>query len=122
MIPTEGRSINPSQVRWDGTEFVAVTKVDDWFGSTIFLDRSDAAEGPWTTYGKMAVDPRCSPLVCNSYFASWIPGSDDDGRYVVGLSHNRWDGQVSDFNRPTFFTVPEPGRFALATRCAYVAC
>lgn len=122
VMPTENRSINPSQIRWNGSEFVAVTKVDDWFGSTLHLDRASSAEGPWMTYARMAVSPRCPPSVCNSYFASWIPDPSSADRYVVGLSHNRWDGRVSEFNRPTFFTVPAPGRFSLATRCDHVDC
>ena len=123
VMPTERRSINPSQIRWNGREFVAVTKVDDWFGSTLHLDRAPSAEGPWTTYARMGVSPRCAPDLCNSYFASWVPqASRDTDRYVVGLSHNRWDGRLSTFNRPTFFTVPAPDRYALATRCDEVGC
>ena len=123
VMPTERRSVNPSQIKWNGREFVAVTKVDDWFGSTLFLDRAASAEGPWTTYARMGVSPRCTPAVCNTYFASWVPQATPRAdRYVVGLSHNRWDGQLSTLNRPTFFTVPAPDRYALATRCDDVGC
>jgi hypothetical protein len=125
VLPTEGRAINPSQIRFDGDEFVAVTKVDDWFGSTIFLDRAPAAQGPWTTYAQMPAFPKCSSA-CNTYFASWIPstatGSGASNRSVVGLSHNRWDGIVTSVNRPTYFAVPNPGDHALALRCSVVDC
>ncbi len=122
VIPTAGRTINPSQIRWTGSEFVAVTKVGDWFGTTVFLDRAPAAEGPWTTYARVRVDPKCDPATCNTYFASWVPPNVSDGVWTIGLSNNRWDGQVSPVNRPTFLTVPAPGRFALATRCTLVQC
>lgn len=121
VIPIAGRSINPSQVRWTGTEFVAVTKVGDWFGSTIYLDRAPRAEGPWTNYARLAATPKCAMLVCNTYFASWVPW-DDQGDYVIGLSHNRWDGRVSVVNRPTFMTAPPPGDFGFALRCEFVDC
>lgn len=125
VMPTEGRSINPSQIRFDGAEFVAVTKVDDWFGSTIHLDRASSAQGPWTTYAQMPISPKCS-VDCNTYFASWVPSTATDleasNRSVVGLSHNRWDGVTSTINRPTYFTVPDPAGYALALRCNVVDC
>jgi hypothetical protein len=125
VMPTEGRAINPSQVRYDGDEFVAVTKVDDWFGATVYLDRAPSAQGPWTNYAQVPVSPKCR-TACNTYFASWIPSTATDSRAsnrtVVGLSHNRWDGIVTTVNRPTFFTVPDPGKFALALRCSVVNC
>ncbi len=122
VIPSAGRSVNPSQVRWTGSEFVAVTKVNDWFGTTVFLDRAPAAQGPWTTYARMRVDPKCDPTVCNTYFASWVPFNVSGGQWMIGLSNNRWDGRVSEINRPTFLTVPPPGQFALAARCSRVQC
>jgi hypothetical protein len=121
VMPTAGRMINPSQVRFDGNEFVSVTKVDDWFGTTIHLDRAPAAYGPWTPYARVPAIPKCSPRVCNTYFASWVPG-EADGQLVIGLSHNRWDGVVSSINRPTFFNVPKPGSNSLAFRCDLVDC
>jgi hypothetical protein len=122
VIPTTGRSVNPSQVRWTGSEFVAVTKVGDWFGTTVFLDRAPAAQGPWTTYARVRVNPKCDPNVCNTYFASWVPFNVSGGQWMIGLSNNRWDGRISEINRPTFLTVPPPGQFALAARCSRVQC
>ena len=121
-MPTHGRSVNPSQIMFTGGEYVAVTKVGDWFGTTIFLDRAPAPQGPWRTYARVRAVPKCDPTTCNTYFASWVPLSITGGSFVVGLSHNRWDGQISSVNRPTFFTVPAPGLFALGTRCSLVAC
>jgi hypothetical protein len=122
VMPTAGRPVNPSQIRWNGSEFVAATKVGDWFGSTIFLDRAPSAQGPWITYARIAAVPKCAPTVCDTYFASWVPTALSGGKYVIGLSHNRWDGALSTVNRPTFFAVPAPGRFSLAARCTRVDC
>lgn len=122
VMPIDGRSVNPSQVRYDNGEFVAVSKVDDWFGSTIYLDRAPSAQGPWTNYARMPVTLRCDYRTCNSYFASWAPDVPGTGDYVIGLSHNRWDGRVSVFNRPTFQFAPRPGEYAFAFRCSVVAC
>lgn len=123
VMPDDGRSVNPSQVRYDRGEFVAVTKVDDWFGSTIYLDRAPAAHGPWENYARIPAALRCDYRTCNSYFASWAPDpTGTTGDYVIGLSHNRWDGQVSSINRPTFHLAPRPETYALAIRCALVTC
>jgi hypothetical protein len=116
-----GRTINPSQVRWISGEFLAVTKVGDWFGTTIYLDRAPSAQGPWTNYARIPAPLRCDPNVCNSYFASWIPGT-ADGDFVVGLSHNRWDGRMTAINRPTYLVAPPPGSHAFALRCSVVDC
>lgn len=122
VFPTDGRRINPAQVRRDGDGFVAVTKEGDWFGTTIHLERAPNAEGPWTTYARVPAMPKCAREICNTYFASWVPGVGPTGGHVIGLSHNRWDGRLSTINRPTFFEVPAPGAAALAYRCAVVDC
>lgn len=121
VMPTDGRAIYPSQVRRDGDEFVAVTKVDDWFGSTIHLDRSPTAQGPWRNYARLPAVPKCPGSICNTYFASWVPW-DHGGDYIIGLSHNRWDGRLSAVNRPTFTTAPRPGDHSFALRCGIVDC
>ncbi len=121
VMPAAGRSINPSQVRYTDGEFLAVTKVGDWFGSTIYLDRAPAAHGPWTNYARIPARAKCAASVCNTYFASWVPG-EVDGDYVIGLSHNRWDGRVTSINRPTYLVAPDAGSHAFALRCAIVDC
>jgi hypothetical protein len=121
VMPRAGRSINPSQVRFTDGEFLAVTKVGDWFGSTIYLDRAPAAHGPWSNYARIPAPPKCSTSVCNTYFASWVPGT-VAGDHVIGLSHNRWDGRVTAINRPTYLLAPDAGSHAFALRCAIVDC
>ncbi len=122
VMPKGRRVINPAQVMWTGDEFLAVTKEGDWLGSTIYLDRAPAAQGPWSNYGRMPAIPKCAPSVCNTYFASWIPPVLPGGDLVVGLSHNRWDGRPSSVYRPTFLQVPTPGDHPFALRCSLVDC
>jgi hypothetical protein len=98
-----GRPVNPSQIQWDGHQFLSVTKDSDWFGERVFVDRAPNPWGPWTTYDSILPPPKCGG--CNTYFASWVPWRNDDGSLIIGLSHNRWNGRVSTAYRPTFLTV-----------------
>jgi len=108
VIPRDGRSINPSQIaRWEG-RFVAVTKVDDWWGDSIVLDVADRANGPWTTYAEISVTPACDG--CNTYFASIVPFGAGDRTFVIGLSCNAWSGEYTAHYNPTFLRVPAPTR------------
>ena len=121
-MPTRSRSVNPSQIRFTGTEYVAVTKVGDWFGTTIFLDRAPAPQGPWTTYARVRVYPKCDPIDLQHVLR--VVGADEHHRRAVrGRAVAQPLGRrVSSVNRPTFFTVPSPGQFALGTRCSLVDC
>ena len=67
----ENRLVNPTQVMFDGHQFVAVTKEGDWWGNTIYLDVAPTAQGPWHTYWTIAAPTECS--ICNTYFASIVP-------------------------------------------------
>lgn len=98
-----GRRVNPSQIQFDGRQFLAVTKDSDWFGLQVFVDRAPNPWGPWTTYDEIIPPPKCGG--CNTYFASWVPWHNDDGSLIIGLSHNRWDGRFTTRYRPTFLTV-----------------
>lgn len=108
VIPTDGRTVDPSQIALVGGEFVAVTKVDDWWGRTVVLDRAPAAEGPWVTSATIDVEPECEG--CTTYFASVVPFGADTDSFLVGLSCNTWagDGWARGHDSPTFTRVPTP--------------
>ncbi len=106
VIPTDERPVNPTQVALLDGRFVAVTKVGDWWGDTIFLDVAPAAEGPWHTYDTITVEPECAG--CNTYFASVVPYRADQTSIMIGLSGNVWTGDDLDHYTPTFFRVPAP--------------
>jgi hypothetical protein len=106
VIPADGRSVNPTQVTVAGGRFVAVTKVDDWWGREVVLDTAPAPEGPWRTYATVPVEPECDG--CNTYFASIVPFGADDGSFIVGLSCNTWGGDDLGHYTPSFLRVPLP--------------
>jgi hypothetical protein len=103
VIPREGRSINPTQVMFDGRRFVAVTKEGDWWGTAVYIDTAPAAQGPWTTRTVLRAQPLCAD--CTTYFASFVPYREGTDRLIVGLSNNTWDGSPGRYYRPTFFSV-----------------
>ena len=106
VIPRQERLVNPTQVMFDGTQFIAVTKEGDWWGKAIYLDVAPSAEGPWRTYWMIPVPTACS--ICNSYFASFVPWRAADGSLVVGLSRNTYEGVLTGLYSPRFFTAPAP--------------
>ena len=106
VIPRENRLVNPTQVMFDGRQFVAVTKEGDWWGNTIYLDVAPTAQGPWRTYSTIAVPTECS--ICNTYFASIVPWRATDGALVLGLSRNTFEGILTGMYSPRFLTAPAP--------------
>jgi hypothetical protein len=117
VIPTAGRSVNPTQVGLFDGRFVAVTKEGDWWGTTVYLDTAPAPEGPWTTYTAFALDPPCDE--CNTYFASIVPYGADAGSFIVTLSVNTWSGTDLDHYVPMFLRVDAPR--ALTAAAAHAA-
>jgi hypothetical protein len=107
VIPTEGRDVNPTQVALIDGRFVAITKIDDWWGRCIVVDVAPEAQGPWTTVGEIPVENECSN--CNTYFASIVPYGADDDSFVVALSCNTFSVvHDHDHYTPTFLRVPIP--------------
>ena len=106
VIPTEGRAVNPTQVAVVDDRFIAVTKVDDWWGSDIRLDDAPTPFGPWTTYGTMTVEARCAE--CNTYFASIVPFGASDETFTIAVSNNHWNGDVIEHYRPSVVEVAIP--------------
>ena len=106
VIPRENRLVNPTQVMFDGQQFIAVTKEGDWWGNTIYLDVAPSAQGPWRTYWTIPVPAACS--ICNTYFASIVPWRAADGSLILGLSRNTFEGILTGQYSPRFFTAPPP--------------
>jgi len=95
------RSVNPVSVQFLDGVFVSASKEGDWWGSTIYLDESSSATGPWTTVAKLTPSERCNG--CNTYFASLMPWRDDDGAFVVALSNNAWDMRNVAYRHPWIY-------------------
>jgi hypothetical protein len=102
----------PMSVQWFGDTFVSVTKVDEWWGTTLQVDRAPAPQGPWTTVQTRSVlaDRKCS-VNCGNYGVFLMPWLDSSGQMVVAMSNggdfNLWRANASLY-RPTFYTFPVP--------------
>jgi len=99
----EARRVNPMQIAFVGGRWIAVTKVDDWFGDRIYLDHAPSPAGPWRTSAVLRAPTLGPASAYNTYFASFIGGTSRS--LTVGLSNNRWDGALSSAYRPTFLDV-----------------
>jgi hypothetical protein len=108
------RSINPMQIAHVDGVWLAVTKDGDWWGTTIYVDEASEPTGPWTTTAVVDAIPLGRQDRYDTYFASLIPTT--DGKLVIGLSNNRWDGRTSGAYRPTFTALPDVG-WALQRAC-----
>lgn len=119
VVSPVARSINPTQFTLFNNHWMAITKVDDWWGDRLVVEQSRRPEGPFDTVATLRATPKC-PVECNTYFASWIPGHRSP---VFGLSHNLWQHRAGSIYRPTFDAVeaPEIAPFP-ADRCRIGQC
>ena len=99
---------NPAQVRFDGERYLLVEKRDDWWGATVEFGVADRPEGPFRPVVSVDEPLKCDRSECNTYFASWVPWS-EDGLPIWSIGHNRWNGAETsthlDVYRPTFHTI-----------------
>jgi hypothetical protein len=111
-VPVSSRATaNPMSVAWFGDTWVSVTKIDDWWGASLFIDRASSPAGPWQTV--QTIDTvgmrRCSD--CGNYAAFLMPGLDANGAMTVALSngapYDLWRANASLY-RPSFLSVAVP--------------
>lgn len=125
IIDREDRSASPTQFVRRNHQWMAITKLDDWWGSEIVVERAVHPVGPWIEIDRRQVREKCVDD-CNTYFSSWIEGQNNQrgaSPLIASLSHNRWDGAPSWVYRPTFFTVEPPSdQPARAMRCQFGQC
>lgn len=102
---------SPISVQWFGDVFVAATKVSDWWGTSIEIDRAQRPEGPWqrvTTISTVG-DRRCSR--CGNYGAFLAPWIDAAGNLTIALSNGApfelWYANAWLY-RPSFYSIPLP--------------
>ena len=91
---TTGAGVNPAQVMWDGTSFLAIVKEGDWWGTDIVVASSAAPTGPFEVRTRIPQPLRCEPAICNTYFASWLPWRESPTTLTWSLSNNRWERRV----------------------------
>lgn len=115
------RLVSASQFTYVNQQWMAITKVGDWWGDRVVVEHSLRAVGPYQTVAEWVPPTKCG-RDCNHYFASWIPTS-MPGQLLHGLSHNRWDGIATEVYRPTFGTLAAPPpRLVPAERCSLGYC
>ncbi len=126
VITSEGRFTKPTQFVRKNGRWLAITKIDDWFGTDIVIESAVHPAGPYVEIERRRAWPKCDDTTCNTYFSSWIEGQNAGGPtdvLIASLSHNRWDGEPSAVYRPTFQVVfPPPDEPTSAMRCALGHC
>ena len=110
-VMTRGHA-NPMDVQRFGNVYVNVTKIDDWWGGVIYVDRASQPQGPWTQV--QAIDAtglrRCT-TACGNYHAHLLPYLDGNGKMVVSISNGgRFDlwQRNAYLYRPGFLAVSVP--------------
>jgi hypothetical protein len=103
---------NPVQVQWFGDVFVSVSKVSDWWGTSIEIDKARRPEGPWEkVQSRSVVNDRKCQSGCGNYHAFLMPYLDVNGNMTVALSNggefNLWKANAFLY-RPTFYSFPLP--------------
>ncbi|MCB0979902.1 MAG: hypothetical protein H6513_08200 [Acidimicrobiaceae bacterium] len=101
---------NPMDVERFGDTYVSVTKIDDWWGAWVYVDKAPNPWGPWENdQARFIVNERkCSQ--CGIYHAHLMPYL-DQGALVVSWSNggpfNLWQANAFLY-RPSFVTMPLP--------------
>lgn len=110
-VMTRGHA-NPMDVQRFGNVYVNVTKIDDWWGGVIYVDRASRPQGPWTQVQAIdAIGLRRCTTACGNYHAHLLPYLDGNGNMVVSISNGgRFDlwQQNAYLYRPGFIAVSVP--------------
>ena len=78
---------NPMQPRRLNGQWVAVTKVNGYWGESLSVDVANDPWGPWTTTEARGIAPRGGDPLMNTYHAHLMPWL-DGGSLVVSISQN----------------------------------
>ena len=116
----------PSQFLHKNGRWLAITKIDDWFGTDIVIESAVHPAGPYVEIERRRAGAKCDHTECTTYFSSWIDGQNLGGPHdvlITSLSHNRWNGEPSWVYRPTYEVVfPPPDDPNAAMRCGLGHC
>ena len=126
VVRPAGRWTMPSQFVLKNGRWLAITKIDDWFGREVVVRSAVHPAGPYVEVDRRPAIPKCGNTECNTYFSSWIEGQNAGGPddvLIASLSHNRWNGEPSTVYRPTFQMVFPPANApSAAMRCGLGHC
>ena len=103
---------NPMQPRFLDGRWVAVTKVDGYWGDELAVDVAPDPWGPWTTVSRRPLAPRGGDPAMNTYHAHLVPWTSGGG-LVVSVSQNAGDmlrdaWPHADRYRLQFLAAPMP--------------
>ncbi len=90
---------NPMQPRFLDGRWVAVTKVDGYWGDDLAVDVARDPWGPWTTVARRPLAPRGGDPAMNTYHAHLLPWTSGGG-LVVSVSQNARDMLRDAWPRP----------------------
>ena len=102
---------NPMDVQRFGDVYVNVTKIDDWWGAWVYVDKAPNPWGPWEPDQSIFIvdDRRCGE--CGIYHAHLLPYLDSNGKMVLSWSNGApfhlWQANAYLY-RPSFRTVNLP--------------
>ena len=126
VVTPKGQWTMPSQFLHKNGRWLAITKIDDWFGTDIVIESAVHPAGPYVEIERRRARAKCDHTECNTYFSSWIDGQNLGGPHdvlIASLSHNRWNGEPSWVYRPTYAVVfPPPDDPNAAMRCGLGHC
>jgi hypothetical protein len=111
-VHVDGTFADPLQVeRLPDGRYVAVSHLDDWFGTAVDAYVAPAPTGPFTLYSRVPVSTSCGDE-CTTYFASFTPWRTASGSFEVAISNFTWNIAVAVeqpwLYRPSVVTVPSP--------------
>lgn len=89
---------NPMQPRFLEGRWVAVTKVDGYWGDDLTVDVAPQPWGPWTTVSRRPLPPRGGDPLMNTYHAHLLPST--GGGLVISVSQNARDMLRDAWARP----------------------
>lgn len=126
IIAAQGQWTMPTQFIRKNGQWLAITKIDDWFGSEIVVQSALHPAGPYVDTERRSAVRKCGITECTTYFSSWIDGQNlgrPNDVLISSLSHNRWDGEPSWVYRPTYEAVAPPtDEPTAAMRCGLGHC
>jgi len=92
--------------------WLAVTKVDGFWGTDTIVEAADEPWGPWKLVSRRRVEPARGFDEMTNYQPIILPYRDTSGDLIIVMSENarRWRGAVDDMSmyRPRVYTEPWP--------------
>jgi len=103
---------NTMQPRYIDGQWIAVTKVDEFWGVDVVIDVAEHPWGPWVTVERFRHRQRYRAELTNSYQPILLPWRDPSGGLIVVISENAqaWSDAIErpPLYRPAAFTVDWP--------------